>query len=103
MPRKKRNETQGPPVNKTFPANQVSRWDEQHRSKSYDAEVSIGDVGTAEPFTRYIPPHQTNADNIASGSSEDSQHFNQTTVFNGQTNKTIGASAQEHWHADATQ
>ena len=45
--------------------------------------MSIRDVGT-EHFGRYIPPHQTNADNFASGSSEDSQNFNQTTVFNGQ-------------------
>ena len=90
-PRKKMNETQGPPVNKMFLANQVPRWDEQLRSKSYDAEMSIRYIGTAEPFGRYIPPHQTNADNFASGSSEDLQHFNQTTVFNGQINKTIGA------------
>ena len=44
-----------------------------------------------EPFSRFIPPHQTHADNFASSSSEDSQHFNQTTVFNVQTNKTTGA------------
>ena len=50
--------------------------------------MSIGDVGTAEPFGRFIPPHQMNADNFASGSSDDSQHLNQTTVFNGQ--KTTG-------------
>lgn len=90
-PRKNRSDTQGPPVNKTFPVNKVPRQEEQPRSKSYDAEISIGDAGTAEPFGRYILPCQTNADNFASGSSEDSQHFNQTTVFNGQTNKTTGA------------
>ena len=88
-PRKKRNETQGPPVNKTSPVNQVPRQEEQPRSKYYNAEMSITDVGTAEPFGRFIPPCQMDADNFASGSSEDSQNFNQMTVFNGKTTGTI--------------
>ena len=46
--------------------------------------MSIRDVGTAEPFGRFIPPCQMNTDNFASSSSEDSQQFNETTVFNGQ-------------------
>ena len=50
--------------------------------------MSITDVGTTEPSGRFIPPHQMNADNFASGSSEDSQNFNQTTVFNRKTTCT---------------
>ena len=69
-------------MDKTFPVNQVPRQEEQPRSKSYDAEMSITDVGTAEPFGRFIPPHQMNGDNFALGSSEDSQNFNRTRVFN---------------------
>ena len=72
-PRKKRNEL----INKTFPVNQVLRQEEQPRSKSYDAELSITEDGGAEPFGRFIPPCPTNADNFAAGSSEDSQNFNQ--------------------------
>ena len=51
-PRKKRNEL----INKTFPVNQVLRWEEQPRSKSYDAELSVTGNDGAEPFGRYIPP-----------------------------------------------
>ena len=83
-PRKKRNDT----VNKTFPGNQVPRQEEQPRSKSYNAEMSITGVDTAETFGRSIPPHPTNTDNFAAGSSEDSQNFNQMTVFNGKTSGT---------------
>ena len=46
-PRKKRNEI----INRTFPVNQVPRWEEQTRSKSYDAEMSVTGNGGAEPFT----------------------------------------------------
>ena len=83
-PRKKRNDT----VNKMFPGNQVPRQEEQPRSISYDAEISITGVDTAEPFGRFILPCPTNADNFAAVSSEDSQNFNQTTVFNGKTSGT---------------
>ena len=83
-PRKKRNEI----INKTFPVNQVPRQQEQPRSKSYDAELSVTGEGAAEPFGRFIPPCPTNADNFAAGSSEDSQNFNQTTVFNGKSTGT---------------
>ena len=71
-PRKKRNEI----INKTFPVNQVPRQEEQPRSKSYNAEMFITGVGTAEPFGQFIPPYPTNADNFAAGSSEDSQNCN---------------------------
>ena len=83
-PRKKRNEI----INKTFPVNQVPRQQEQPRSKSYDAELSVTDEGAAELFGRFIQPHPTNADNFAAGSSEDSQNSNQTTVFNGKSTGT---------------
>ena len=83
-PRKKRNEI----INKTFPVNQVLRQQEQPRSKSYDAELSVTDEGAAKLFGRFIPPCPTNADNFAAGSSEDSQNFNQTTVFNGKSTGT---------------
>ena len=36
-PRKRRNEI----INKTFPVNQVLRQEEQPRSKSYNAELSV--------------------------------------------------------------
>ena len=39
-------------------------------------------------FGRFIPPQPTNADNFAARSSEESQNFNQTTVFNGKTTGT---------------
>ena len=50
--------------------------------------MSITGNGGAEQFGRFIPPHPTNADNFAAGSSEDSQNFNQTTVFNGKSTGT---------------
>ena len=78
-PSKKRKEI----VNKSFPVNQVQRQEEQPRSKSYDAEMSITGMDRVEPFGRFIPPCPMNADNFAAGSSEDSQNFNQMTVFNG--------------------
>ena len=83
-PRKRRNEL----INKTFPVNQVLRQEKQPRSKSYNAELSIMGKRAAEPFGRFIPPHPTNADNFAAGSSEDSQNFDQTTVFNGKSTGT---------------
>ena len=51
-PRKKRNEV----INKTFPITQVPRQEEQTRSKSYDAEMSLAGHGGAEQFDRFIPP-----------------------------------------------
>ena len=96
-PRKKRNDT----VNKMFPVNQVPRQKEQPRSKSYDAEMSIVGMETAESFGRFTPPLQTNADNFVSGSSEDPQNFNQTRVFNGKTTGT--SQPREYWYADVTQ
>ena len=83
-PRNKRNEI----INKTFPVNQVLRQQEQPRSKSYDAQLSVTGEGAAKPFGRFIPPCPTNADNFAAGSSEDSQNFNQITVFNGKSTGT---------------
>ena len=83
-PRKKRSELK----NKPFPVNQVPRQEEQPRSKSYEAEMSITGVGTAEPFGGFIPYCPMNADNFAAGSSEDLQNFNQTTVFNGKSTGT---------------
>ena len=50
--------------------------------------MSITGVDTAEPFHRFIPPCPTNVDNFAAGSSEDSQNFNQMTVFNGKATGT---------------
>ena len=84
-PRKKRNEI----INKTFPVNQVLRQEKEPRSKSYDAELSVTGEGAAEPFGRFIPPCTINADNFAAGSSEDSQNFNQTTVFKGKSTGTV--------------
>ena len=51
-PRKKRKEL----INKTFPVNQVPRQEDQPRSKSYDADLSITGDGVAEQFGRFIPP-----------------------------------------------
>ena len=51
-PRKKRNEA----INKTFPVTQVPRQEEQTRSKSYDAEMSVAGHGGPEQFGRFIPP-----------------------------------------------
>ena len=51
-PSKKRNEV----INKTFPVTQVPRQEEQTRSKSYDAEMSVAGHGGAEQFGRFIPP-----------------------------------------------
>ena len=50
--------------------------------------MSITGVGTAEPFGQFMSPHPMNADYFAAGSSEDSQNFNQTTVFNGKSTGT---------------
>ena len=74
-------------MNKTFPVNQAPRQ-EQPRTKSYDAEMSIKDAGTVQPLDRYVPPHQMNADNFVSGSSDNLQNFNQTTVFSGKSTGT---------------
>ena len=48
------------------------RQQEQPRSKSYDAELSVTGKGAAEPFGRFIAQCPTNADNFAAGSSKDS-------------------------------
>ena len=85
---------QGPPMNKTFPVNQAPRQEDQPSSKSYDAEMSVGDTGTPDQlFGCFVPPQQTHPNNNhVSGSSDDSQQqHNQNTIFNvPSNNKTTG-------------
>ena len=47
--------------------------------------MPITGMGTAEPFGWFIPPCPMRSDIFATGSSEDSQNFNQSTVFNGKS------------------
>ena len=73
-----------------------SNLDPNYTKESKDAEMSIGDTGTPEPFGQFIPPHQTHpSDNYTLGSSDESQHHNQMTVFNGHSSsKTTGLEIQ---------
>ena len=81
VPMSKSRKHRGNVINRTFPVEQVPRWEEQPRSRSYDAELSVTAEGEAQPLGRFTPPHPTNADNFASGSSDDSPNL--TTVYNG--------------------
>ena len=83
-PRKNRDSS----INKTSPVKQVQRHEEQPKSGSYNAELSVTGNGGTQPLGRFIPPHHAN--NFAGKLTDDSQNMDQMMIVKGKSTGESG-------------
>ena len=55
--------------------------EEQPKSGSYNAEMSVTGEGGNQLLGRFIPPCRVNTDNFAGRLTDDSQNMNQTMIL----------------------